>query len=123
MSPSTVQLSAQDVARYNIIRELVETERKYVQDFDLLQKYANSVEESKLLDHCRRKRETTLAGDNVEVAHWAGSLPHRLHLYHVPASHHDVLDLIHRLRAEPVNVQLRRAFQCNIRETPKGVEC
>ncbi|KAJ7669653.1 Dbl homology domain-containing protein [Mycena rosella] len=50
MSPSTVQLSAQDVARYNIIRELVETERKYVQDLDLLQKYANSVKQSKLLD-------------------------------------------------------------------------
>ncbi|KAJ7486725.1 Dbl homology domain-containing protein [Mycena latifolia] len=37
-------------ARFNIIRELVETERKYVQDLDILQKYATAVAQSKLLD-------------------------------------------------------------------------
>lgn len=66
-SSSAVQLSAQEDARYSIIRELVETERKYVLDLDLLrvhavsvhlarltndylQRYASSVDQRKLLD-------------------------------------------------------------------------
>ncbi|KAJ6586380.1 Dbl homology domain-containing protein [Mycena vulgaris] len=39
-----------ELARNNIIRELVETEKKYVQDLELLQKYATALSQSNLLD-------------------------------------------------------------------------
>ncbi|KAJ6511788.1 Dbl homology domain-containing protein [Mycena vulgaris] len=38
------------LARDNIIRELVETEKKYVGDLEIMQKYANALSRSRLLD-------------------------------------------------------------------------
>ncbi|KAG1807666.1 uncharacterized protein BJ212DRAFT_1437005 [Suillus subaureus] len=40
----------QDVARNNIIRELVETERKYVQDLEVMQRYATALSQSNTID-------------------------------------------------------------------------
>lgn len=39
-----------DIERNNIIRELVETERKYVQDLEVMQKYAQELSQSNTLD-------------------------------------------------------------------------
>ncbi|KAG1777529.1 hypothetical protein EV702DRAFT_1101780 [Suillus placidus] len=40
----------QDTARNNIIRELVETERKYVQDLEVMQRYATALSQSNTID-------------------------------------------------------------------------
>ncbi|OAX44139.1 hypothetical protein K503DRAFT_545306 [Rhizopogon vinicolor AM-OR11-026] len=49
--PSTpVPTNAQEAARNNIIRELVETERKYVQDLEIMQKYATALSQSNTID-------------------------------------------------------------------------
>lgn len=40
----------QDAARNNIIRELVETERKYVQDLEVMQRYATALSQSNTID-------------------------------------------------------------------------
>ncbi|KAI0030762.1 hypothetical protein K488DRAFT_53500 [Vararia minispora EC-137] len=42
-TPTSVPATAQEAARNNIIRELVETERKYVQDLEVMQKYSQSL--------------------------------------------------------------------------------
>ncbi|TFK74074.1 hypothetical protein BDN72DRAFT_760546 [Pluteus cervinus] len=42
--------SAQESARNNIIREMVETERKYVQDLEVMQKYAHALSQSNVID-------------------------------------------------------------------------
>ncbi|KAF8844742.1 hypothetical protein BDN67DRAFT_977997 [Paxillus ammoniavirescens] len=42
--------NAQDAARNNIIREMVETERKYVQDLEVMQKYATALSQSNTID-------------------------------------------------------------------------
>ncbi|KAF9038285.1 hypothetical protein BDZ89DRAFT_1010693 [Hymenopellis radicata] len=42
--------TAQESARTNIIREMVETERKYVQDLEIMQKYAAALSQSNLID-------------------------------------------------------------------------
>ncbi|KAJ7096355.1 hypothetical protein C8R44DRAFT_843754 [Mycena epipterygia] len=42
--------NAQEAARNNIIREMVETERKYVQDLEIMQKYATALSQSNLID-------------------------------------------------------------------------
>ncbi|KIL62552.1 hypothetical protein M378DRAFT_165578 [Amanita muscaria Koide BX008] len=42
--------SAQDAARQNIIREIVETERKYVQDLEVMQKYSNALYQNNIID-------------------------------------------------------------------------
>lgn len=39
-------VNAQETARNNIIREMVETERKYVQDLEIMQKYSNALSQS-----------------------------------------------------------------------------
>jgi cell division control protein 24 len=39
-------LNAKEAARNNIVRELVETERKYVQDLEIMQKYSNALSQS-----------------------------------------------------------------------------
>ncbi|KAI0041006.1 hypothetical protein FA95DRAFT_1591168 [Auriscalpium vulgare] len=46
-----VPANAQEAARNNIIRELVETERKYVQDLEVMQKYSNALSQSSTIDH------------------------------------------------------------------------
>ncbi|EJD03053.1 uncharacterized protein FOMMEDRAFT_20220 [Fomitiporia mediterranea MF3/22] len=43
-------VNAQETARNNIIREIVETERKYVQDLEHMQKYANALNSSSAID-------------------------------------------------------------------------
>jgi cell division control protein 24 len=43
-------LNGPDAERNNIIRELVETERKYVQDLEVMQKYAQELSQSNTLD-------------------------------------------------------------------------
>ncbi|KAI0066248.1 hypothetical protein BV25DRAFT_1975938 [Artomyces pyxidatus] len=45
-----VPANAQEAARNNIVRELVETERKYVQDLEVMQKYSNSLSQSSTID-------------------------------------------------------------------------
>ncbi|TFY76008.1 hypothetical protein EWM64_g8002 [Hericium alpestre] len=45
-----VAANAKEAARNNIIRELVETERKYVQDLEVMQKYSNSLSQSNTID-------------------------------------------------------------------------
>ncbi|KAG6850440.1 hypothetical protein H0H93_013312 [Arthromyces matolae] len=42
--------NAQEIARNNIIRELVETERKYVQDLEIMQKYSNALSQGNIID-------------------------------------------------------------------------
>ncbi|KAJ6593870.1 hypothetical protein B0H19DRAFT_1205280 [Mycena capillaripes] len=42
--------NAQEAARNNIVREMVETERKYVQDLEIMQKYATALSQSNLID-------------------------------------------------------------------------
>ncbi|KAF9244865.1 hypothetical protein BU15DRAFT_41593 [Melanogaster broomeanus] len=42
--------NAQDAARNNIIKEMVETERKYVQDLEVMQKYATALSHSNTID-------------------------------------------------------------------------
>ncbi|KAG5735481.1 Rho guanine nucleotide exchange factor scd1 [Termitomyces sp. T112] len=42
--------NAQETARNNIIRELVETERKYVQDLEIMQKYSNALSQGNIID-------------------------------------------------------------------------
>ncbi|EPQ57442.1 hypothetical protein GLOTRDRAFT_104964 [Gloeophyllum trabeum ATCC 11539] len=42
--------NAQEAARMNIIREMVETERKYVQDLEVMQNYSNSLSQSNTID-------------------------------------------------------------------------
>ncbi|KAJ7132781.1 hypothetical protein C8R43DRAFT_1239544 [Mycena crocata] len=50
-NPSSVApANAQEAARNNIIREMVETERKYVQDLEIMQKYATALSQSNLID-------------------------------------------------------------------------
>ncbi|KAF8971148.1 hypothetical protein BDZ97DRAFT_1753477 [Flammula alnicola] len=39
-----------DSAQNNIIREMVETERKYVQDLEIMQKYSNALSQANLMD-------------------------------------------------------------------------
>ncbi|KAH7888810.1 hypothetical protein F5I97DRAFT_1803116 [Phlebopus sp. FC_14] len=49
--PSTaVPVNAQETARNNIVREMVETERKYVQDLEVMQKYATALSHSNTID-------------------------------------------------------------------------
>lgn len=49
--PNTaVPANAREAARNNIIREMVETERKYVQDLEVMQKYANALSHSNTID-------------------------------------------------------------------------
>ncbi|KAA1471718.1 hypothetical protein DENSPDRAFT_880711 [Dentipellis sp. KUC8613] len=54
LTPATafppVPVNAQEAARNNIVRELVETERKYVQDLEVMQKYANALSQSNTID-------------------------------------------------------------------------
>ncbi|KAG2079086.1 hypothetical protein BDR04DRAFT_1124128 [Suillus decipiens] len=45
-----VPAGPQDAARNNIIRELVETERKYVQDLEVMQRYATALSQSNTID-------------------------------------------------------------------------
>ncbi|KAG6917233.1 hypothetical protein DXG01_003347 [Tephrocybe rancida] len=42
--------NAQETARNNIIREMVETERKYVQDLEIMQKYSNALSQGNIID-------------------------------------------------------------------------
>ncbi|KAJ7133529.1 Dbl homology domain-containing protein [Mycena epipterygia] len=42
--------NAQEVHRNNIVRELIETERKYVRDLETMQKYATALSKSNFLD-------------------------------------------------------------------------
>lgn len=42
--------NAQEAARNNIVREIVETERKYVQDLEIMQKYAATLSQSNVID-------------------------------------------------------------------------
>ncbi|KAJ7262209.1 hypothetical protein B0H12DRAFT_1013069 [Mycena haematopus] len=42
--------NAQEAARNNITKEMVETERKYVQDLEIMQKYATALAQSNLID-------------------------------------------------------------------------
>ncbi|KAF7782160.1 hypothetical protein Agabi119p4_1536 [Agaricus bisporus var. burnettii] len=42
--------NAQEMARNNIIREMVETERKYVQDLETMQKYSNALSQGNYID-------------------------------------------------------------------------
>ncbi|TDL24156.1 hypothetical protein BD410DRAFT_802027 [Rickenella mellea] len=49
-SPVVNGASGHDAARNNIVRELVETERKYVQDLEHMQKYANALSTSGAID-------------------------------------------------------------------------
>ncbi|KAL0574703.1 Guanine nucleotide exchange factor for Cdc42p [Marasmius crinis-equi] len=42
--------SARENARNNIVREIVETERKYVQDLEIMQKYATALAQSNIID-------------------------------------------------------------------------
>nr|QNB56520.1 rho guanine nucleotide exchange factor scd1 [Hypsizygus marmoreus] len=42
--------NAQESARNNIIREMVETERKYVQDLEVMQKYSNALSQANIID-------------------------------------------------------------------------
>ncbi|KAG6889224.1 hypothetical protein C0992_005968 [Termitomyces sp. T32_za158] len=46
----TVPANAQETARNNIIREMVETERKYVQDLEIMQKYSNALSQGNIID-------------------------------------------------------------------------
>ncbi|KAG6337096.1 hypothetical protein ID866_2007 [Astraeus odoratus] len=49
--PNTaVPANAQEAARTNIVREMVETERKYVQDLEVMQKYATALSHSNTID-------------------------------------------------------------------------
>ncbi|KAH8828393.1 hypothetical protein DL96DRAFT_1464086 [Flagelloscypha sp. PMI_526] len=41
--------NAQEAARNNIVREIVETERKYVQDLEIMQKYANALSQGNVI--------------------------------------------------------------------------
>ncbi|KXN90809.1 Rho guanine nucleotide exchange factor scd1 [Leucoagaricus sp. SymC.cos] len=43
-------VNAQEQARNNIIREMVETERKYVQDLETMQKYSNALAQGNFID-------------------------------------------------------------------------
>ncbi|THH13217.1 hypothetical protein EW146_g6975 [Bondarzewia mesenterica] len=45
-----IPANAQEAARNNIVRELVETERKYVQDLEVMQKYSNALSQSNTID-------------------------------------------------------------------------
>ncbi|KAJ7745621.1 hypothetical protein B0H14DRAFT_3897477 [Mycena olivaceomarginata] len=50
-SPASVpSANAQEAARNNIIREMVETELKYVQDLEIMHKYAAALSQSNLID-------------------------------------------------------------------------
>ncbi|KAG9316496.1 hypothetical protein JVU11DRAFT_2538 [Chiua virens] len=46
----TITSNAPDAARNNIVREMVETERKYVQDLEVMQKYATALSQSNTID-------------------------------------------------------------------------
>ncbi|EIW83008.1 hypothetical protein CONPUDRAFT_89004 [Coniophora puteana RWD-64-598 SS2] len=46
----TTPVNAQESARNNIIREMVETERKYVQDLQVMQKYSTALSQSNTID-------------------------------------------------------------------------
>ncbi|TFK44203.1 hypothetical protein BDQ12DRAFT_660997 [Crucibulum laeve] len=46
----TPPTNAQEAARNNIVREMVETERKYVQDLEIMQKYSNALSQGNLID-------------------------------------------------------------------------
>ncbi|KAJ8076812.1 Guanine nucleotide exchange factor for Cdc42p [Marasmius tenuissimus] len=45
-----VPSNARENARNNIVREIVETERKYVQDLEIMQKYATALAQSNIID-------------------------------------------------------------------------
>ncbi|KAF8552506.1 hypothetical protein OG21DRAFT_1511371 [Imleria badia] len=47
---AVVTPNARDAARNNIVREMVETERKYVQDLEVMQKYATALSQSNTID-------------------------------------------------------------------------
>ncbi|KDQ57595.1 hypothetical protein JAAARDRAFT_156392 [Jaapia argillacea MUCL 33604] len=47
---STSPANAREAARINIIREMVETERKYVQDLEVMQRYSNSLAQANIID-------------------------------------------------------------------------
>ncbi|THV05107.1 hypothetical protein K435DRAFT_850307 [Dendrothele bispora CBS 962.96] len=50
-SPSSLPpANAQEAARNNIVREMVETERKYVQDLEIMQKYSTALSQSNIID-------------------------------------------------------------------------
>ncbi|KAJ3505158.1 hypothetical protein NLJ89_g7559 [Agrocybe chaxingu] len=46
----TQPANAQETARNNIIKEMVETERKYVQDLEIMQKYSTALSQANLMD-------------------------------------------------------------------------
>ncbi|KAG1742924.1 hypothetical protein EDB19DRAFT_1850350 [Suillus lakei] len=50
MPNAPVPSCPQETARNNIIRELVETERKYVQDLEVMQRYATALSQSNTID-------------------------------------------------------------------------
>ncbi|CAA7260588.1 unnamed protein product [Cyclocybe aegerita] len=47
---ATQPANAQETARNNIIKEMVETERKYVQDLEIMQKYSTALSQANLMD-------------------------------------------------------------------------
>ncbi|KAF9268658.1 hypothetical protein L218DRAFT_853032 [Marasmius fiardii PR-910] len=49
-SSSPAPSNARETARNNIVREIVETERKYVQDLEIMQKYATALSQSNIID-------------------------------------------------------------------------
>lgn len=44
------QPNGKEAARNNIVREMVETERKFVQDLEIMQKYSNALSQANLMD-------------------------------------------------------------------------
>ncbi|GLB45093.1 putative rho guanine nucleotide exchange factor scd1 [Lyophyllum shimeji] len=49
-SPADTSPSAQERERAHVIRELVETERKFVQDLEIMQKYATALSQGNIID-------------------------------------------------------------------------
>ncbi|CAG7854242.1 Rho guanine nucleotide exchange factor scd1 [Serendipita indica DSM 11827] len=49
-APTTSNTSRKDVERANLIRELMETERKYCQDLEIMQSYADSLQRLDIVD-------------------------------------------------------------------------
>ncbi|KAK7045559.1 Guanine nucleotide exchange factor for Cdc42p [Paramarasmius palmivorus] len=49
-APPPAPSNSKEAARNNIVREIVETERKYVQDLEIMQKYATALSQSNIID-------------------------------------------------------------------------
>uniref|UniRef100_A0A0W0GC15 Putative rho guanine nucleotide exchange factor scd1 n=1 Tax=Moniliophthora roreri TaxID=221103 RepID=A0A0W0GC15_MONRR len=49
-NPTPAPSNSKEAARNNIVREIVETERKYVQDLEIMQKYATALSQSNIID-------------------------------------------------------------------------